>query len=110
LALLGIGAVVALIALVAVPAINQHALDRHGMHAVRAVDGLRRHTPEPEDDGYWTGTDADGREYHIVKLPQLPGGLPTWGVVILGGGGAFLVTAFLCQSEGSVERIKGKCR
>jgi hypothetical protein len=105
-----VAAVAGLIALIAVPALNQHALDRHGMHAVRALDGLRKHTPEADDDRYWSGTDANGRDYHIVKLPQVPDGIPTWGVVIVGGGGAFLVTAFLCQSRNSVERMKDKCR
>jgi len=109
--LLALLAVAAVVALIAVPALNRHALERHGWHAVSAAQQLRRHTPEPQDeDRYWTGTDANGRDIHVLRLPQVAGKPVTWAILILGGGGTFVVTAFLVQSRRSVERIKGKCR
>jgi len=112
--LLALLAVAAVVALIAVPALNRHALERHGWHAVSAARQLRKHTPEPGDqdgeDRYWNGTDAQGREIHVLRLPQVAGKPVTWAILILGGGGTFVVTAFLVQSRRSVERIKGKCR
>jgi len=109
--LLALLAVAAVVALIAVPALNRHALERHGWHAVSAARQFRRHTPEPQDeDRYWSGTDANGRDIHVLRLPQVAGKPVTWAILILGGGGTFVVTAFLVQSRRSVERIKGKCR
>jgi hypothetical protein len=96
------------IALIAVPALNLHAKQRHGAHAVSALKYVNRHTPEPDDDEtLWTGTDSNGRTYYVVRLRQLVGKPTTWAVVIVVGG--VLVTAFLAQSSRSVERIKERC-
>ena len=97
------------IALIAVPALNLHARQRHGAHAVSALKYVNRHTPEPDDDEtFWTGTDENGRRYYVLRLEKLPGKPTTWAIVILTGG--ILITAFLAQSKRSVERIKDKCR
>jgi hypothetical protein len=107
LTLLAIAAVVGAIALIAVPALNQHARQRHGTHALSALKYVNRHTPEPDDETFWTGTDDNGRTYYILKLKKLAGKPATWAVVITVGG--ILVTAFLVQSQSSVDRIRSKC-
>jgi hypothetical protein len=96
------------IALIAVPALNQHAKQRHGSHALSAWKYVRQHTPEPEDDKtLWTGTDDNGHTIYVLKLKQLPGKPTTYAIVIVVGG--ILVTSFLVQSKRGVDRIKAKC-
>jgi ABC-type dipeptide/oligopeptide/nickel transport system permease subunit len=100
--------VAGVIALIAVPVLNQHAKQRHGPHAFSAWRYMLQHTPEPEDDGrFWRGTDAKGRDYYVLKLKQLPGKPTTYAIVIVVGG--ILVTAFLVQNKRGVDRIKAKC-
>jgi len=108
--LLALLTVCAVIVFVAVPALNQHAKQRHGAHAVSALHYMNRHTPEPEDDDeqFWTGTDANGRTYRVLKLKKLAGHPATWSIVIVVGG--VLVTAFLAQSKRTVDRIKDQCQ
>jgi len=108
--LLALLAVCAAIVFIAVPALNQHAKQRHGAHAVSALRYMHRHTPEPEDDDeqFWTGTDANGRTYRVLKLKKLAGHPATWSIVIVVGG--VLVTAFLAQSKRTVDRIKDQCQ
>ena len=101
-------AIAGIVALIAVPALNLHARQRHGTHAISAVRYMRQHTPEPDDDEtFWTGTDPDGRRYYVLRLEKMPGKPITWAIVIIASG--VLVTAFLCQGVGSVQRIKAKC-
>ena len=102
-------AAAALVALIAVPALNQHALERHGGYAASAVRQLREHTPEPQDDDdrYWEGTDANGRTVHIFRLKQLAGKPAAWAIVITAG--VVLVTAWITTSSRTVERMKEKC-
>jgi hypothetical protein len=102
-------AVAGVIALIAVPALNQHARQRHGTHAFSAWKYMRQHTPDPEDEeAFWTGADENGRRYYVLKLKQLLGKPTTYAIVIITGG--ILVTAFLVQSQRSVDRIKDKCQ
>lgn len=101
-------AVAGIIALIAVPALSRHAKQQHGAHALSAVKYMRRHTPEPDDDEqFWTGTDANGRTYRVLRLKKLAGKPTTWAVIIVVGG--CLVTAFLAQSPRTIERLKEKC-
>jgi len=106
--LLALLAVCAAIVFIAVPALNQHARRRHGAHAVSALRYMNRFTPEPEDDEQlWTGTDANGQTYRVLKLKKLADHPATWAIVIVTGG--VLVTAFLAQSPRTIERLKKKC-
>lgn len=109
LVILLIAAAVGLVALIAVPQVCQHAIDRHGGDAFSAVRYVQEYTPTPDGERYWVGTDDIGRQHHVLKLPKLPGKETVWAVVVIGGGGAFMVTAFLCGSKRSVDRIKDRC-
>lgn len=102
--------IAAMIALVAVPAMNHHA-QGHGLDAWRAWAFMRNVTPEPDDDeSFWTGHNSENsRDYLVAKWPRSPYGHTMWVVVIVGGGGAFLVTCFLCRSRNYVDKIKSEC-
>lgn len=108
-------ALVVLLGLVGVtlPPLNRHAQQAHGGTARLAYDTVRNANPTPgpdRDRGYYRGTDADGQTYHIARLPYRHGSGPVWAVVIVGGGGAFLITAFITGSRRYVDRLKRKCK
>jgi hypothetical protein len=101
--------------LVSLPSINNHAVARHGDDALKSYTALSNYSPDPdrdEDEAYFQGTGTDGKTYHILRLPKLPGRGTMWAIVITCGtvGGHCLVTAFLCGSKKYVKRIKDDCR
>ena len=94
------------ILLVALPPLNRHAVSKHGINAAKAWSRVARVTPTPDNSNYWHGVDPDtGRDIHVVTIE--PGRM--WAIVIVGGGGMFLVTAFLCSSRNTVRKIKRRC-
>ena len=93
--------------LVALPALNAHAVRRHGRTAKSAYCWMLSCDPDEADDAYWRGTQDDGRTVHIYRLPKLPGKPVTWAIVICGAG--YLATCFLSQHRRSVEQIKERC-
>ena len=98
--------VLAAILLIALPPLNHHAVARHGINAAKAWSRVARVTPTPDGSNYWHGVDPDtGRDIHIVTIERNR----MWAIVILGGGGTFLVTAFLCSSKNTVRKIKRRC-
>lgn len=101
----------AAVLLVALPPLCRHAVERHGRTAYSARRWVEMWEPEPDDDddAYFEGVQADGRTVHILRLPRIPGTPLTWAIVIVGGG-AFCVTAFLSQSRTQVQKRKERCQ
>lgn len=99
--------ILAAILLIALPPLNRHAVSKHGISAAKAWSRVAQVTPTPDSSNYWRGVDQEtGRDIHIVTIE--PGRM--WAIVIVGGGGAFLVTAFLCSSRNTIRKIKRRCR
>ena len=86
-------ALCAAVLLVAVPALNAHAVQRHGRTAASARRYVSR--CDPDDPRLWCGTQDDGRLVQILELDKLPNKPRTWAIVVTAGG--VLVTAFLSQ-------------
>jgi len=99
---------VAIILLASLPPLNKHAVGKHGIDAAKAWAWVATHGPDDDDDDFWHGHSDDGRDFYIVKLPKASS-KTMWAIVIVGGGGAFLVTAFLCSSRNTVRKIKHIC-
>lgn len=102
--------------LVALPPLCQHAIERHGRSAVAAYRYVSQYPgddddcpPDDDDCRYWRGVQDDGRTVHVLRLPHIPGTPVTWAIVIVGGG-AFCVTAFLSQSRTQVQKRKERCQ
>ena len=95
--------------LIALPALNNHALDRHGRTGESAWSNMSSFDPDDDDDDdkYWEGTQDDGRTVRILRLNRLPGKPVTWAIVITGAG--FCVTAFLTQSKRQIQKMKDRC-
>jgi hypothetical protein len=95
---------------IVLPPLNDHAVASHGEHAQSAWTaeaGYDPDDPNNKDDGrYEHYTLPDGREAHILRLPEVPGGHTTWAVVIVGGACAYCVTAFLTQNKRQPEKIR----
>jgi len=92
--------------LVLLPALNSHAVERHGPHAERVVNYMVNFDPNDDDDDdvYYKGEQEDGREIHILRLSKVTGKI-TWAVVITVGG-IWFVTAFLTQRPSYVQKLK----
>jgi hypothetical protein len=103
--------IVAIVAvlLIVLPAINGHAVRSHGDNARSAYCWLLAcDDTDPDDaDRLWHGTQDDGREVYVYRLPRLPGKPVTWAIAVVGAG--FLVTCFLSQNRRSVDNIKERC-
>ena len=97
--------------LVALPPLCQHAIERHGRSAYSARRWVEMWEPDDDDDddAYFQGIQEDGRTVHVLRLPHIPGTPVTWAIVIVGGG-AFCVTAFLSQSRTQVQKRKERCQ
>jgi len=94
-----------------VPALNTHAVARHGSTAYSAHRYIRRYECDPDcehDDRLFVGIQEDGRTAVVLELPQLPGTPVTWAIMVIGGFG--LVTCFLSQSRRKVDKLKSRCR
>jgi len=100
----------ALILLIAIPALNAHAVSRHGRTARSAHRYISNYECEPDcerDGRLHVGIQENGRTQVVLELPRIPGTPTTWAVMIVGAG--FLVTCFLSQSRRSVEKTKERC-
>ena len=102
-------ALIPVILLLVIPALNNHALDRHGRTAQSARMRMSSFEPDDDDDDdrYFEGTQEDGRTVRILRLNKIAGHPVTWAIVITCGW--FCVTAFLTQSKRQVEKLKDKC-
>jgi len=98
------------ILLIALPALNGHALDRHGRTGESAWTRMWSFDPDDDDDDdkYFEGTQDDGRTVRILRLNKIAGKPITWAIVITVSG--FCVTAFLTQSRRQVQKMKDRCR
>ena len=102
-------ALIPAILLVVIPALNGHALDRHGRTAQSAWKYMSSFDPDDDDDDeYFEGTQEDGRKVRILRLRKIAGKPITWAVVITVSG--FCVTAFLTQSRRQVQKMKDRCK
>ena len=102
-------ALIPAILLVAIPALNGHAFDRHGRTAQSAWGFMSSFDPDDEDDdAFFEGEQDDGRTVRILRLKKLSGRAVTWAIVITGAG--YCVTAFLTQSRRQVQKMKERCK
>lgn len=100
-----------MILMASLPPLNSHAIKRHGLDAWKAWRFISNYEPDDDndDDKLWRGRSEDGRDFYILRLPRVSG-RTIWAIVIVGGGGAYMVTAFLCSSKNTVRKIKRMCK